>query len=177
MRRWQGHQAEFCPPTGMAACCLWMRWHRSGEPLSSWTSRVRATVPSWAPRGQGSSCLGQGGRAVGSAPPLTFQASSTRNWSSCSQRACSPRGTISSARVSPKAGQTQAGPAVCSILCFPPTTCSWVGGAQCVPTGSPWSLRSCLPSWAEIDVLYSGSQKVLNAPPGSAPISFSERAR
>ncbi|NXF18187.1 SPYA protein, partial [Rhodinocichla rosea] len=30
---------------------------------------------------------------------------------------------------------------------------------------------------AEIDVLYSGSQKVLNAPPGSAPISFSERAR
>ncbi|NXQ31504.1 SPYA protein, partial [Alaudala cheleensis] len=29
----------------------------------------------------------------------------------------------------------------------------------------------------EIDVLYSGSQKVLNAPPGSGPISFSERAR
>ncbi|XP_069720706.1 alanine--glyoxylate aminotransferase isoform X1 [Phaenicophaeus curvirostris] len=29
----------------------------------------------------------------------------------------------------------------------------------------------------EIDVLYSGSQKVLNAPPGSAPISFSDRAR
>ncbi|XP_010282452.1 PREDICTED: serine--pyruvate aminotransferase [Phaethon lepturus] len=29
----------------------------------------------------------------------------------------------------------------------------------------------------EIDVLYSGSQKVLNAPPGSAPLSFSERAR
>ncbi|XP_071422834.1 alanine--glyoxylate aminotransferase isoform X2 [Pithys albifrons albifrons] len=29
----------------------------------------------------------------------------------------------------------------------------------------------------EIDVLYSGSQKVLNVPPGSAPISFSERAR
>ncbi|NXL96769.1 SPYA protein, partial [Tyrannus savana] len=29
----------------------------------------------------------------------------------------------------------------------------------------------------EIDVLYSGSQKVLNSPPGSAPISFSERAR
>ncbi|XP_052659843.1 alanine--glyoxylate aminotransferase isoform X1 [Harpia harpyja] len=29
----------------------------------------------------------------------------------------------------------------------------------------------------EIDVLYSGSQKVLNAPPGSAPISFSEGAR
>ncbi|XP_066182171.1 alanine--glyoxylate aminotransferase [Sylvia atricapilla] len=29
----------------------------------------------------------------------------------------------------------------------------------------------------EIDVLYSGSQKVLNTPPGSAPISFSERAR
>ncbi|NXN65761.1 SPYA protein, partial [Himantopus himantopus] len=39
------------------------------------------------------------------------------------------------------------------------------------------SLRNCLPSRAEIDVLYSGSQKVLNAPPGSAPISFSERAR
>ncbi|XP_062438919.1 alanine--glyoxylate aminotransferase [Rhea pennata] len=29
----------------------------------------------------------------------------------------------------------------------------------------------------EIDVLYSGSQKVLSAPPGSGPISFSERAR
>ncbi|XP_068809889.1 alanine--glyoxylate aminotransferase [Struthio camelus] len=29
----------------------------------------------------------------------------------------------------------------------------------------------------EIDVLYSGSQKVLSAPPGSSPISFSERAR
>ncbi|NXV80523.1 SPYA protein, partial [Atlantisia rogersi] len=29
----------------------------------------------------------------------------------------------------------------------------------------------------EIDILYSGSQKVLNAPPGTAPISFSERAR
>uniref|UniRef100_A0A8C4VTA5 Alanine--glyoxylate aminotransferase n=1 Tax=Gopherus evgoodei TaxID=1825980 RepID=A0A8C4VTA5_9SAUR len=28
-----------------------------------------------------------------------------------------------------------------------------------------------------IDILYSGSQKVLNAPPGSSPISFSERAR
>uniref|UniRef100_A0A8C0HB28 Alanine--glyoxylate aminotransferase n=1 Tax=Chelonoidis abingdonii TaxID=106734 RepID=A0A8C0HB28_CHEAB len=28
-----------------------------------------------------------------------------------------------------------------------------------------------------IDILYSGSQKVLNAPPGSAPISFSEQAR
>lgn len=35
----------------------------------------------------------------------------------------------------------------------------------------------CGPSHAEIDVLYSGSQKVLSAPPGSAPISFSERAR
>ncbi|XP_065604114.1 alanine--glyoxylate aminotransferase [Cyrtonyx montezumae] len=29
----------------------------------------------------------------------------------------------------------------------------------------------------EIDVLYTGSQKVLSAPPGSSPISFSERAR
>ncbi|NXE19359.1 SPYA protein, partial [Ardeotis kori] len=28
-----------------------------------------------------------------------------------------------------------------------------------------------------IDALYAGSQKVLNAPPGSSPISFSERAR
>ncbi|KAE8604531.1 hypothetical protein XENTR_v10014735 [Xenopus tropicalis] len=28
-----------------------------------------------------------------------------------------------------------------------------------------------------IDILYSGSQKVLNAPPGTAPISFSETAR
>lgn len=30
--------------------------------------------------------------------------------------------------------------------------------------------------FAAIDVLYTGSQKVLNAPPGTAPISFSERA-
>lgn len=30
--------------------------------------------------------------------------------------------------------------------------------------------------YAEIDMLYTGSQKVLNAPPGTAPISFSERA-
>lgn len=29
---------------------------------------------------------------------------------------------------------------------------------------------------AGIDILYTGSQKVLNAPPGTAPISFSERA-
>ncbi|XP_019398587.1 PREDICTED: serine--pyruvate aminotransferase isoform X2 [Crocodylus porosus] len=29
----------------------------------------------------------------------------------------------------------------------------------------------------EIDILYSGSQKVLNVPPGTAPISFSETAR
>ncbi|XP_041120506.1 serine--pyruvate aminotransferase, mitochondrial-like [Polyodon spathula] len=29
----------------------------------------------------------------------------------------------------------------------------------------------------EIDILYTGSQKVLNAPPGTAPISFSERAK
>ncbi|KAJ0065246.1 hypothetical protein NL108_006609, partial [Boleophthalmus pectinirostris] len=28
----------------------------------------------------------------------------------------------------------------------------------------------------EIDILYTGSQKVLNVPPGTAPISFSERA-
>ncbi|XP_068599458.1 alanine--glyoxylate and serine--pyruvate aminotransferase a [Brachionichthys hirsutus] len=28
----------------------------------------------------------------------------------------------------------------------------------------------------EIDIVYTGSQKVLNAPPGTAPISFSERA-
>lgn len=59
-----------------------------------------------------------------------------------------------------------------------PTRCLQPGwGAQCVPAGSLWSLRSCLPSRAEIDVLYSGSQKVLNTPPGSAPISFSEGAR
>lgn len=32
---------------GKAACCLWMRWHRSGERPSSWTSRVRATVVAW----------------------------------------------------------------------------------------------------------------------------------
>lgn len=30
--------------------------------------------------------------------------------------------------------------------------------------------------FAGIDILYTGSQKVLNAPPGTAPISFSERA-
>lgn len=30
--------------------------------------------------------------------------------------------------------------------------------------------------FADIDILYTGSQKVLNAPPGTAPISFSERA-
>ena len=29
----------------------------------------------------------------------------------------------------------------------------------------------------EIDVLYTGSQKVLSAPPGVSPISFSEKAR
>lgn len=29
---------------------------------------------------------------------------------------------------------------------------------------------------AEIDILYTGSQKALNAPPGTAPISFNERA-
>ena len=65
-------------------------------------------------------------------------------------------------------------------MCHPllPTRHLQLGwGAQRVPAGSPRSLRSCLPSRAEIDVLYSGSQKVLNAPPGSAPISFSERAR
>ena len=28
-----------------------------------------------------------------------------------------------------------------------------------------------------IDVLYTGSQKVLSAPPGTAPISFSAQAR
>ena len=28
----------------------------------------------------------------------------------------------------------------------------------------------------DIDILYTGSQKVLNAPPGTAPISFSQRA-
>lgn len=30
---------------------------------------------------------------------------------------------------------------------------------------------------AEIDVAYSGSQKVIGAPPGTAPISFGPRAR
>ena len=29
----------------------------------------------------------------------------------------------------------------------------------------------------EIDIMYTGSQKVVAAPPGTAPISFSERAR
>lgn len=28
-----------------------------------------------------------------------------------------------------------------------------------------------------VDVVYSGSQKVLSSPPGTAPISFSPRAR
>ncbi|XP_009977722.1 PREDICTED: serine--pyruvate aminotransferase, partial [Tauraco erythrolophus] len=46
-----------------------------------------------------------------------------------------------------------------------------------VPAVCPRSPRCCILSHAEIDVLYSGSQKVLNVPPGSAPISFSERAR
>ena len=31
--------------------------------------------------------------------------------------------------------------------------------------------------FTEIDVLYTGSQKVLSAPPGASPISFSEKAR
>lgn len=76
-RRWQGQQTDLCPPTGMAACCSWTRWHPLGEPPSSWTSRVRAPVPSQAPRGQGGSRLSQGGRAVGSALPLAFWASGT----------------------------------------------------------------------------------------------------
>lgn len=29
---------------------------------------------------------------------------------------------------------------------------------------------------ADIDILYTGSQKALNAPPGTAPISFNDRA-
>lgn len=33
------------------------------------------------------------------------------------------------------------------------------------------------PSPAGIDVLYSGSQKVLNAPPGTSLISFSDKAK
>lgn len=39
-------------------------------------------------------------------------------------------------------------------------------------------LKTFLPMivYAGIDILYTGSQKVLNAPPGTAPISFSERA-
>lgn len=42
-----GRGAELCPIPGKAACCLWMRWHRSGERPSSWTSRVRAAVVAW----------------------------------------------------------------------------------------------------------------------------------
>uniref|UniRef100_A0A672YTB3 Alanine--glyoxylate aminotransferase n=1 Tax=Sphaeramia orbicularis TaxID=375764 RepID=A0A672YTB3_9TELE len=34
----------------------------------------------------------------------------------------------------------------------------------------------CMDQQGSIDILYTGSQKVLNAPPGTAPISFSERA-
>ena len=30
---------------------------------------------------------------------------------------------------------------------------------------------------SEIDVVYAGGQKVLNAPPGASPISFSDRAK
>lgn len=30
--------------------------------------------------------------------------------------------------------------------------------------------------FSDIDILYTGSQKALNAPPGTAPISFNERA-
>ena len=39
-----------------------------------------------------------------------------------------------------------------------------------------WPLRVC-PSPAGIDVLYSGSQKVLNAPPGTSLISVSNKAK
>lgn len=66
---------------------------------------------------------------------------------------------------------------MCAILVLPTHHLQLGQRAQHFPAGSLWFLSSCLPSWAEIDVLYSGSQKVLNAPPGSAPISFSERAR
>lgn len=76
------------------------------------------------------------GGQVGSAPLPVFWASSTRNWSSCSQRACSPQGTVSSARVSPKAGQPQVGPAACATLCFPPAACSWAGGLSVSPLGA-----------------------------------------
>lgn len=39
----------------------------------------------------------------------------------------------------------------------------------------PWEHVSLLPTG--IDVLYSGSQKVLNSPPGTALISFSDKAK
>lgn len=44
----------------------------------------------------------------------------------------------------------------------------WVGHG-------PWEHVSLLPTG--IDVLYSGSQKVLNSPPGTALISFSDKAK
>lgn len=35
----------------------------------------------------------------------------------------------------------------------------------------------CLFLIIEIDAIYTGAQKVLSAPPGASPISFSERAK
>lgn len=62
-------------------------------------------------------------------------------------------------------------------LCAP--TPAYVLCALCFPLamGHRVLLRALGPSHAGIDVLYTGSQKVLSAPPGSSPISFSERAR
>ena len=43
---------------------------------------------------------------------------------------------------------------------------------------TPWIVISVYSlQFSEIDVLYTGSQKVLSAPPGASPISFSEKAR
>ena len=37
--------------------------------------------------------------------------------------------------------------------------------------------RMCWILFVEIDAIYTGAQKVLSAPPGVSPISFSERAK
>lgn len=42
--------------------------------------------------------------------------------------------------------------------------------------GAPLCFNPPLIALSGIDILYTGSQKALNAPPGTAPISFNERA-
>lgn len=76
----------------------------------------------------------------------------------------------------PQSRSNTAGPAACAPLSFPFTTHRRAGGVVCSRWESQFP-KQLLLSQAEVDALYSGSQKVLNVPPGSALISFSERAR